>query len=75
MMMVIMMMKCLFHTSNGFLTCREILRHAADGFTSPPKGGLLRIFIALKNPWPSAGFETWNLVSNGKHANHYAIED
>jgi hypothetical protein len=31
----------------------------ADGFTSPPKEGVLRIFIALKNPSPSAEFELW----------------
>jgi hypothetical protein len=26
-------------------------------FTSPPKEGVLRIFLALKNPKASAGFE------------------
>jgi len=26
------------------------LRHGTDGFTSPPKEGVLRIFFALKNP-------------------------
>jgi hypothetical protein len=46
----------------------------ADGFTSPPKERVLLIFIALKNPSPSAGFEPANLESNGKHANHYTIE-
>jgi hypothetical protein len=30
------------------LTCLKILRHGADGFTSPPKEVVLRIFIALK---------------------------
>jgi hypothetical protein len=30
------------------LTFRQILRHGADGFTSPPKEVMLRIFIALK---------------------------
>ena len=34
------------------------LRHGTDGFTSPPKEGVLRIFFALKNPTASAGFET-----------------
>jgi hypothetical protein len=38
----------------------------ADGFTSPPKEGVLRILIALKNPPPSAEFESVNLGSNGK---------
>jgi hypothetical protein len=33
----------------------NILRHGADGFTSPPKKGVLRIFIALKNPSPEPG--------------------
>jgi hypothetical protein len=36
---------------------------------------VLLIFIALKNPSPSVGFETANLESNGKYANHYATED
>jgi hypothetical protein len=35
------------HTSNGSLTCHKILRHGAYGFASPPKEGVLRIFIAL----------------------------
>jgi hypothetical protein len=26
------------------------LRHGTDGFTSPPKEGVLRIFFDLKNP-------------------------
>jgi hypothetical protein len=30
-------------------TCRKILL-GADGFTSPPKEVVLRIFVALKNP-------------------------
>jgi hypothetical protein len=38
-----------FHTSQGSLTCRKILQHGADSFTSPPKGVKLRIFIARKN--------------------------
>ena len=37
------------------------LRHGTDGFTSPPKEGVLRIFFALKNPTASAGFEPANL--------------
>jgi hypothetical protein len=31
------------------------LRHGTEGFTSPPKEGVLRIFFALKNPTASAG--------------------
>jgi hypothetical protein len=36
------------------LTHSKILRHGTSGFTSHPKEGVLRIFIALKNPspWP-----------------------
>jgi hypothetical protein len=30
------------------------LRHGTDGFTSPPKEVVLRIFIILKNPCPVA---------------------
>ena len=36
------------------------LRHGTDGFTSPPKEGVLRIFFALKIPTASAGFEPAN---------------
>jgi hypothetical protein len=37
------------------LTCRKILRHGTSGFSSYPKEGVLRIFIALKNPSPWPG--------------------
>jgi hypothetical protein len=50
-----------FHTSKGSLKCRKILQHGADGFTDPPKEGVLWIFIALKNPSPSARFQHMNL--------------
>jgi hypothetical protein len=56
----------------GALTCRKIVRHGIDDFTSPPKEGLPRIFIALKNPSSFAGFEAANLGSNSKHANYYS---
>jgi hypothetical protein len=36
---------------SGSLTCR-ILRHGTSGFNSHLKEGVLRIFIALKNPSP-----------------------
>jgi hypothetical protein len=39
----------------GSLTCRKILRHRTSGFTSHLKEGVLRIFIALKNPSPRLG--------------------
>ena len=44
------------------------LRHGTDGFTSPPKEGVLRIFSPLKNPTASAGFEPANLGTKGQHA-------
>jgi hypothetical protein len=49
--------KVLLHAAN--------LRHGTDGFTSPPKEGVLRIFITLKNPSSSVGFEPANLESSG----------
>ena len=44
------------------------LRHGTDNFTSLPKEGLLRIFMAFKNPTASAGFEPANLGIRGQHA-------
>ena len=44
------------------------LRHGTDGFTSPPKEGVLRIFFRPKNPTASVGFEPANLGTNGQHA-------
>ena len=37
------------------------LRHETDGFTSPPKEGVLRIFFALKIQWlqPGLNLRTW----------------
>jgi hypothetical protein len=32
----------------GFFTCRKA-RHGTDGFTSPPKEGVLRIFLPEKS--------------------------
>ena len=43
------------------------LRHGTDGFTSPPKEGVLRIFRP-KNPTASAGFEPANLGTKVQHA-------
>jgi hypothetical protein len=42
----------------GSLTCRKILRRGNFGFTSHPKEGVLRMFIALKNPSPRPGLNT-----------------
>jgi hypothetical protein len=55
----------LCHTAQGSLTCRTILRHGADGFTFPPKEGVLLICIAAL-----AGVEPVNLGYNGNHATH-----
>ena len=43
------------------------LRHGTDGFTSPPKEGVLRIFRP-KNPTASAGYEPANLGTKSQHA-------
>jgi hypothetical protein len=59
-----------FHTSKGYLTRYKFLYHGADGFTSPPKEGVLRIFVAVKNQLPSDGFEPVNIGPHVKHANH-----
>ena len=57
-----------FHvTFRNLLQCVN-LRHGTDGFTSPPKGGMLRIFFALKNAKALAGFEPANLGTKGQHA-------
>jgi hypothetical protein len=63
------------HTSKPSLTCHKILRPGADVFTSPPKEGVQRIFIAIKNLSLSAASEPANLGSNGKHVIHYTTED
>ena len=49
------------------VTFRDLL-HGTDGFASPPKEGVLRIFFALKNLTASAGFEPANLSTKGQHA-------
>jgi hypothetical protein len=53
--------------TTGSSSCPKVLlhavnlRHGTDGFTSPPKEVVLRIFI---------GIEPANLGSSGEHANH-----
>ena len=47
-----------FHVTFRDLLHAVNLRHGTDGFTSPPKEGVLRTFFALKNPTASVGFET-----------------
>jgi hypothetical protein len=41
------------------------LRHGTNGFASPPKEGMLRIFSPEKS-----GFEPANLGARGQYANH-----
>jgi hypothetical protein len=50
----------------GSFTCRKA-RHGTDGFTLPPKEGVLRIFRP-KVPTASAGFKPSNLGTKGQHA-------
>ena len=56
---------CDFHGKCRDLLHAANLRHGTDGFTSPPKEGMLRIFSTA-----SAGFEPANLGTRGQHANH-----
>ena len=51
-----------FHVTFRDVSHAVNLRHRTDGFTSPPKEGL------LKNPTASVGFETANLGTKGQHA-------
>jgi hypothetical protein len=53
-------------------TCRKILRHGTSGFTSHPKEGVLRIFIALKNTLPCPGSNPRPL--DQLHTNHYTTK-
>jgi hypothetical protein len=43
------------------------LQHGTDGFTSPPKEGVLRIFVALTNP---TNPRTWVLNASTLPLNH-----
>jgi hypothetical protein len=61
---------CDFHGNYRVLLYAANLRHGTDGFTSPPKEGMLRIFFAPKNPTASAGFAPANLDTRGQHAKH-----
>jgi hypothetical protein len=51
------------------LTCRKILLHGNSGFTSHPKEGVLRIFIALKNasPWLGSNPQPLGPVASTLH--------
>ena len=53
-----------FHVTSRDLLHALNLRHGANGFTSHPKEGMLRIFFRPA----SAGFEPANLCTKGQHA-------
>jgi hypothetical protein len=59
-----------FHVNRKDLLHAAKLRHGTDGFTSPPKEGMLWIF----SPEKSNGFEPANLGTRGQHANHWTTE-
>jgi len=52
-----------FHVTFRDLSNAVKLRHGTDGFTSPPKEGVLMNFFHPKNPTASAGCEPANLGS------------
>jgi hypothetical protein len=54
--------KCDFHVSFRDLLHAANLRHGTDGFTSPPKEGVLRIFSPLKIRWLRPGLNPWPWV-------------
>jgi hypothetical protein len=49
------------------------LRHGTSGFTFHPKG-VLRIFIAIKNPLSRLGLKPATLGSSVEHTNNYTTE-
>jgi hypothetical protein len=63
----------LFILRSDFFTCRKVLRHGADGFTSPSMDGATDFYRPSKSA-ASAGYEPENLESNCKHANYYTTE-
>jgi hypothetical protein len=56
-----------------FLTCHKISRHGTSGFTSHSKEGVLRIFIAIKNPspWPGSNSRPLGSVHYTTKATNY----
>jgi hypothetical protein len=56
-----------FHVAFTDLLHAVNLRNASHSFTFLPKEGVMRIFLALKNPTTSAGFEPANLGFKGQH--------
>jgi hypothetical protein len=62
---------CNFHGKCTDLLHAAKLRHGTDGFTSPPKEGMLWILMSPeKNSTASAAFEPANSGTRGQHANH-----
>ena len=57
-----------FHITFRDLLHAVNLRHGTDGFTSPPKEGVLWIFSPQKNPTASVGFEPANLGTKSQDA-------
>jgi hypothetical protein len=57
------------HVNYRVLSGAANLRQGTDGFTSPPKKGMLWIF-RLKNPTVSARFKPTILGTRSQHANH-----
>ena len=57
-----------FHVTFRDLLHAVKLRHGTDGFTSPPKEVVQRIFFRLKNPTASAWCEPANWGTKGQHA-------
>jgi hypothetical protein len=57
-----------FHVTFRDLLHAVKLRHVTDGFTSPPKEGVLRIFFRPKNPTALAGCEPANSGTKGQFA-------
>jgi hypothetical protein len=58
-----------FHINRRVLLHDANLQLGTDGFTSPLKEGMLRIFCP-KNPMASAGIEPTVLGTIGQHGNH-----
>jgi hypothetical protein len=54
------------------LNFADVESHVGSGFTSHPKEGVLRAFIAIKNPSPRPGLNP--RPYSGKHTNHYTTE-
>jgi hypothetical protein len=64
-----------FLSSKGYLTCNKILRHGADRFNSPPKGGVLQILSPLKIHSPHSFQYLWlHLIPNFTTGNNICMK-